>query len=78
MSQSAEVAVQRAPFHGDVGTHRQVMAGTSLAGKERNFSECGALRGRLRGPQAHLDEDEVCWDRIGNADSLPEGSEDGG
>lgn len=28
-----------------------------------------AFCARLRGPQAHLDEDGMCWDRRGNADS---------
>ena len=37
-----------------------------------------AVRRFLRGLQAHLDDDEVCWVRIGNAELVPAGWEDDG
>ena len=36
--------------------------------------EVRLLRG-LVGLRAHLDDDEVCWNRIGNAELVPEGCE---
>lgn len=32
----------------------------------------------LQGLQAYSDDDEVCWNRIGGAEHVPEGWEDGG
>ena len=37
--------------------------------------DCAFCAG-LRGLQAHMDDDEVCWSRIGNAELVPDGGED--
>ena len=44
-----------------------------MAGR-RFLVEVRLLRG-LVGLRAHLDDDEVCWNRIGNTELVPEGCE---
>ena len=44
---------------------------------ESGWGKCAFYAG-LRGLQARLDDDVVCWNRLGNAELVPEGREDGG
>ena len=44
---------------------------------ESGWGKCALCAG-LRGLQTHLDDDEVCWNRIGNAVLVPDGWEDDG
>ena len=65
--------------------HRQVMSGTWLAEEEglpkvagrRFLREVRLLRGPA-GFTGHLDDDEVRWNRIGNAELVAEGWADDG